>query len=64
MEAEDRRRDQYHEARSVPNTGWDRIFRELANNARREEIARRRAENNRLRIEGPVEDMEIEHIEL
>ena len=50
MEAEDRRRDQYHEARSVQSTGWDRIFRELANNARREG-ARRRAENNRLAIE-------------
>ena len=38
MEAEDERRDQYHEARSVQSTGWDRVsFASFANNARREE---------------------------
>jgi len=59
---QDRRREQFHPG--VPNTSWDRIMRDLAHQARRAEVARRRAENSRLAIEGPPQMMEIEDIDL
>jgi len=50
------------------STAWARIMRDLANNARREEVNRRRAANQaRLAIEPDVPtimEMEIEHVEL